>query len=204
VTDDTEKPVEAVPVPPKSLPLPLLADSAALMRVRVLPAQAARVIGVSKQTMSRWISSGKVSINLDGRLDLQTAVEQILRTCDPGRMRSRVLRQAVGNVADLRAAVADLQAQLEKARADATYFEGYADDADRMAAAFLRGIKSIDPGVRADASAAAWEKIIAALELRAAELADGVADDLTQAAFEMAIDLPFSRAAPFSPTGEGE
>lgn len=114
--------------------LPLLMDSPALLRVRVLPAEFARVLGVSKQTVSKWIKAEKLTINpIDGRLDVQAAVQQVLRNTDPGRLRARVLRQAVADMQELRNVatkahdlIEALQADLANAKDDARFYQAYA------------------------------------------------------------------------------
>jgi hypothetical protein len=82
--------------------LSCLPDVQNLMRVRVQPAQFARAMGVSKQSVSRWVKDGWVCLGADGRLDPVIAIGQLLRRCDPGRLRARWLRQAVGEVQELR------------------------------------------------------------------------------------------------------
>jgi hypothetical protein len=120
----------------QSLPLPM--DAPELLKVRIIPTEFARLLGVSKQTVSIWIKTGKITINpLDGRLDPQQAFRQLLRNTDPGKLRVRLLRQAVDEVNDLRQAVADglkreesLEAQLAQARARIGYLEyAWADSA---------------------------------------------------------------------------
>jgi hypothetical protein len=89
--------------------LPFLGDVPELLRVRVLPAEFARILGVSKQSVSRWIKAGKVTLTFDGRIDVQRGVQQVLRNTDPGQLRARVLRQAVEDVQQLREAVANAE-----------------------------------------------------------------------------------------------
>lgn len=103
-------------VAPSQQSLVLIADRPELLRVRVLPAEFARMLGVSKQSVSRWIRDGKVTVNpLDGRLEVQSAIQQVLRSTDPGKMRARILRQAVEDVQDLRANLADAEDRADQA-----------------------------------------------------------------------------------------
>ena len=74
-----------------------------LQLVRLLPAEFSRAIGVSKQTISRWIRDGKITVGADGRLNPVVAVRDVLRNTDPGRFRARLLRQAFSGMVDLRA-----------------------------------------------------------------------------------------------------
>lgn len=167
-----------------SASLPFLADAPELLRVRILPAEFARLLGVSKQTVSRWIKESKVSVNpLDGRLDVQTAVQQVLRNTDPGRLRARILRQAVEDVQQLRAAVAladervsAVQKELSEARESIHYLEGYADDADRMFDEFKRLITAHEAELRATTDPTAWRALIDEIECEAAMLCDTEAE----------------------------
>ena len=73
-------------------------DPADLMSVRVLPAEFSRMIGTSKQSVSRWIREGKLTLGVDGRLNPSAAMRQLARTCDPGRFRVRLIKQAVSDM----------------------------------------------------------------------------------------------------------
>lgn len=84
-------------------------DPAELMKLRVLPAEFARMCDVSKQTVSQWIKQGKVTIGPDGRLDPTQAAKQVIARTDPGRLRARVFKQAAGDNSDLRKRVAELE-----------------------------------------------------------------------------------------------
>lgn len=97
-----------------------LLDHPDLLRVRILPAQFARAVGVSKQSTTRWVRDGWVTLGADGRLDPTVAIGQLLRRCDPGRLRARWLRQAVTEVQELReaAAMADERVAAVEARAE--------------------------------------------------------------------------------------
>ncbi len=147
--------------------LPLLADSAELLRVRILPAEFSRLLGVSKQTVSRWIREGKISINpIDGRLDVQTAVQQVLRNTDPGRLRARVLRQAVEDVQQLRSAVAmaenhaaAVEAELASARKRVDHLEHWQECGIRAEEIF-RGLIIKAAGELRSAPTSAWPAIL--------------------------------------------
>ena len=73
-------------------------DPADLMSVRVLPAEFSRMIGATKQSVSRWIREGKLTLGVDGRLNPSAAMRQLARTCDPGRFRVRLIKQAVSDM----------------------------------------------------------------------------------------------------------
>ena len=104
-----------------------------LMAMRMLPAEFARAVGVSKQSVSRWIRSGKVTLFADGRLNPVVALRQVIRHSEPGQLRSRWLRLAMADMDDLRTQAAqasnlqqlvvDLRRQLadEQTEADAEH-----------------------------------------------------------------------------------
>ncbi len=101
---------------PRSLSLPF--DEADLLAVRLLPAEFARAIGTTRQSVSRWIKDGKITLGADGRLNPTKAMRQLLRTGDPGRIRARLVKQAFADMADIRAQAAraaDLELQLAAA-----------------------------------------------------------------------------------------
>jgi DNA-binding transcriptional regulator YdaS (Cro superfamily) len=80
--------------------------------MRVLPAEFARMVGVSKQSVSQWIKQGKVMLGPDGRLDPHKASREVLQRTDPARLRARVFKDAMSGTDQLRARVRDLEQQL--------------------------------------------------------------------------------------------
>lgn len=125
--------------------------------MRVRPAQFARMVGVSKQTVSRWVREGKVTLGPDGKLDPAKASAQVVRTSDPARLRARAFRGPAAELAELRAKVASLESKLAAERAAA---------ADRERAAEFRA---------GDAAAAGLARLCDALEARFAEARDASA-----------------------------
>lgn len=128
-----------------------LPDHPELLRVRVTQAQFARALDVSKQSVTRWVRDGWVTPGADGRLDPVVAIGQLLRRCDPGRLRARWLRQAVGEVQQLReiAAAAEtraasLDAELTAARARVARLECLLDG-------FYENLLTLAPADGADA-----------------------------------------------------
>lgn len=160
-----------------------------LLAVRVRPAEFARLLGVSKQTVSIWIRDGKVTINaLDGLLDVRRAIQDVLRNTDPGRLRSRVLRQAVTDALDLRQNLARAEdraeaaeAALLKALTDLEHWKKWADDGDRCMEIFKGLIVDHADALR-DAPDEAWPAMLADLE-DTATLAADPADDAELADF---------------------
>ncbi|MFN3544937.1 MAG: hypothetical protein ACK4UX_08820, partial [Thiobacillus sp.] len=155
-----------------------LPDAPELLRIRILPAQFARVLGVSKQSVSRWVKDGWVTLGADGRLDPTVAVNQLLRRCDPGRMRARWLRQAVGDIQDLRTALAAAEAradaavaELAETRANLAACDRWNDSAELAAELFRDAIVEANAELRA-AETSDWPQILTRLQLDADELAD--------------------------------
>jgi len=151
--------------------LPFLADVPELLRVRVSPAEFSRVLGVSKQSVSRWIKAGKVTLAYDGRIDMRRGVEQVLRNTDPGQLRARVLRQAVGDVQELREIVARVDEREAAIRAEAAQrdaelrrhlaaADSFADQLGRAEALLLDLIVENRDELREYTEAAAWRRVL--------------------------------------------
>lgn len=139
-----------------------------LLAVRLLPAEFARAVGVSKQSVSRWIAAGKVTLGCDGRMNPNHAMRELLRNGDPGRIRARLIRLAVADLGELRteAARADaLTQELEEVRAELARVErAYDQDFSFLEAAldeFQSGISCIPPNLRATADNEAWLDLVA-------------------------------------------
>lgn len=90
-------------------PSPLPFDPADLVAIRVLPAQFARMMEVSRQTVSRWIHEGKVTLGPDGKLDPAKATREVIERTDPARLRARVLKQATATHDELRDRIRELE-----------------------------------------------------------------------------------------------
>lgn len=97
-------------------------------RLRVRPAEFARMVDVSRQTVSQWIAQGKVTLGADGRLDPTVAAGQVVRNSDPTKLRARVLKAAVQDTATLRQRVAELEAALAATRERVDYLDKLIDD----------------------------------------------------------------------------
>lgn len=134
-----------------------------LLAVRLRPAEFARCIGVTKQSVSRWIADGKVTLGADGRLNPTAAMRQLLRTGDPGRIRARLVRQAFADMGDLRAmaARADELGLKVTALAEQIEVERFSADQDyetlgRWLDEFKRRITETQPAIRAEPDADVW------------------------------------------------
>lgn len=149
-----------------------------LLKVKILPAQFSRALGVSKQAVSRWVKDGWITLGADGRLDPTVAIGQLLRRCDPGRLRARWLRQAVGEVQGLRdnLAIAEdrataAEAALHDALASVAARDEWIASAERAAAIWKTLLIDAAAELRA-APTADWPAILSRLELDADDAAD--------------------------------
>lgn len=107
----TAEPKTGVQVPESAAPSLFAGlDAPALLKIRVRPVEFARLAGVSRQSVSRWIRGGVIALGLDGRLDPSEAMRMLLARGDPARMRASVLRTAARELGDLRAQAEQLQA----------------------------------------------------------------------------------------------
>ena len=107
---------------PDARPSLLPFDPAQLTAVRVTPAEFARLCGVSRQAVSKWIAKGYFSTGVDGRFDPAWAFRRVLERADPARLRARLFRDAVAPVSALRARIRELEAQVD-AIAQATRYQ---------------------------------------------------------------------------------
>lgn len=173
--------------PEKTTGQPLLPfNESELLRVKILPSEFARSLNVHKSTVSRWLKNGTIAAGADGRIDPQRAVRQLLRNGDPGRFRSRLIRQAFGDLSDLRAQAdraADLERQLldlgiqgraEREAADADYvrINDWLDE-------FERRVGAITQETRGMLDDLAWRSLIKTTLLAVME-ADSTFSDLDQ------------------------
>jgi hypothetical protein len=181
-----------------------------LMAMRMLPAEFARAVGVSKQSVSRWVKAGKVTLFADGRLNPVVALRQVIRHSEPGQLRARWLRLAMDDLADLRAQaarasdlqqlVADLRRQLadEQVEADAEH--------ERFSAWIVElkeGLAVAPLEIRQAMDQPAWRAHVEGV--LSAVMADDEADDvsgLDQAFADLCGGVSFSEPIP-SPGGAG-
>ena len=116
-------------------------DPADLMAMRVKPADYARMCQVSRQTVSKWIKKGWVTLGLDGLLDPVVASRQLLSKADPSRLRARVFKDATATMKELRARVLSLETEVADARERAKYMT-HCDELARLLANFCDAIAS--------------------------------------------------------------
>jgi len=112
----------------KSLLLPF--DPAQVDRsgLRLRPSEFARLMDTSKQAVSQWIKSGKITLGVDGRLDPRAAVRQLLRNSDPARLRAKILEPLVRDLGAYHQRIDELEKSLVAAKEDAELHEGIGDE----------------------------------------------------------------------------
>jgi hypothetical protein len=153
-------------------------DPADLVAMRMRPAAFAAICQVSKQTVSRWIKEGKVTLGPDGLLDPAVASRQVFERTDPGRLRARVFKQATATLSELRDRIAHLETDLAAARElgprlrNAGRFEAE-DEADRRLSRLIKAISSrIGEAIEAHAGGQldAWLNELVAVEFYGQDL----------------------------------
>ncbi|HET8898937.1 MAG TPA: hypothetical protein VFN09_09235 [Rhodanobacteraceae bacterium] len=108
--------------------------------LRVRPAEYARMVAVSKQTVSRWIKDGKVTLGQDGMLDPRKASREVVRNTDPVKLRARLFG---GDLADLVAMVSRMEAALAASERREQVAQFAADErADKALCRFMAALHS--------------------------------------------------------------
>lgn len=183
------------PPSPAQQSLSGLLDQSALLKVRILPAQFARALGVSKQSVSRWLKDGWITLSADGRLDPPVAIGQLLRRCDPGRLRARWLRQAITDVQTLREAaaqaderVAAVVVKLNAAQARIAYLESFSDDLDCMLDRVLDLVVERESDLRTTATSDEFVALVSDIESAAATICGEASDVDVDAAIDAYIE----------------
>lgn len=126
---------------------------------RLRPAELARLMGVSRQSVSEWIKLKKIRVGADGRVDPRQAVADMLKSNDPARLRARVLAPFAKEIAALRAQVARLTHELRECDAMREFFEGSADEL----AAIISRVEQLALS-RSDVSESACDAIMAVID----------------------------------------
>ena len=107
-------------------------DPADLMTMRVKPADYARMCQVSRQTVSKWIKKGWITLGLDGLLDPVVASRQLLSKADPTRLRARVFKDATATLSELRARIQSLETEVAAEQGRAKYMIHHDELAARL------------------------------------------------------------------------
>lgn len=146
-------------------------------RLRVRPAEFARMVDVSRQTVSQWIQQGKVTLGPDGRLDPQVAAQQVVRNSDPTRLRARVLKEAVEDSAGLRRRIAGLERELADARDRIAFLDQFCRDWERAEDVLFGLVCGALGDLAALQDDAARTRMLEELRDRAAIIAEGLDPD---------------------------
>lgn len=155
---------------------PLAFDWRDMTKARVRPAAFAKMVGVSRQTVSCWIRDGKVTLHPDGKLDPAVAARQVLERSDPSRLRARVFRQATEDADSLRRRIAALENELQGARGRIDFLKGFSKAQDFA----LQACKAILVARHASIQGlalAAWSALLDEIVERCEYIADGFDPD---------------------------
>ena len=139
------------PIAGKTAFLPFESSDLMLAGIRLLPAQLARAIGVSKQAVSTWVKSGRVILGSDGRVDPAQAIDRLLATGNPDRLRVKMLAPLQKEIAtrnlrinELEVAVAVRDQRIGKLEDDLEFAELEDDDFyEKSVACFLQLFKQL-------------------------------------------------------------
>ena len=112
----------------KTLPLGFASSDLESAGIRVTRAEFSRIMECSKQAVTDWVKSGRIVVGADGRFDPRKAVGSLLRTGDPAKIRARILVPLVREMEQLRSKGLRLEAELSRAREDASFHEGSAEE----------------------------------------------------------------------------
>ena len=96
--------------------------------IRVTRAEFARMMGCSRQAVTDWVKSGRLTVGPDGRFDPRQAVASLLRTGDPARIRAKVLEPLVRDIGLRERRIHELEALLSESRENAMFHEGAASE----------------------------------------------------------------------------
>lgn len=111
---------------PKTNFLPFAAGELDSSGLRLTRAEFSRFMDVSKQAVGEWVTSGKITLGADNRLDPRQAVSQLLRNSDPARLRSKVLAPLMRDIGGLQKRIVDLEVTLMAANENASFHEASA------------------------------------------------------------------------------
>lgn len=94
-----------------------------LAGIRVRPADLSRLLGVSKQAVSAWVKDGRIILGADGRVDPRDAVNRLIATGNPARLRALFLKPLVTELDSARRRIRDLEQTCIDAKDDAKFNE---------------------------------------------------------------------------------
>jgi DNA-binding transcriptional regulator YiaG len=91
--------------------------------VRVSQAEFARLMEVSKTSVTNWVKLGKITLHADGTIDAKQAAASIIEKSTPSKLRAKVFKQITNDAATLQNEIDRLNArviELESALSDIT------------------------------------------------------------------------------------
>lgn len=94
------------------------------LRLRVRPAEFARIIGVSRQAVAKAVKAGRIRVDADGRVDPQRATRDWIARTHPASMRARALRDAAAAQRSAQEQARHWRAEAEAARQALAEAEG--------------------------------------------------------------------------------
>lgn len=109
---------------------------------RVRQADFARMMGVSRTAVYKWVQEGKIDVGPDGRLDPRKAAESVVKRSDPTRLRARALRPLVADGEALQREAERARAEAEEARKLVAYHSALVDEADGALEIFMGELAS--------------------------------------------------------------
>ena len=118
---ENDPPSTSAPIQGDLLPPPEMA-------LRVSQAEFAKIMGVSRAAVSKWVKDGKIRPGVDGRFCPRQAAKSLLATTEPTRLRARVLRDVAEETQTLREENARLKSELATLRKTLRVVEKDAND----------------------------------------------------------------------------
>lgn len=80
--------------------------------VRVSQAEFARLMQVSKTSVTNWVKLGKITLHADGTLDAKAAAASIIEKSTPSKLRAKVFKQITNDAATLQNEIARLNTRV--------------------------------------------------------------------------------------------
>lgn len=80
--------------------------------VRVSQAEFARLMQVSKTSVTNWVKLGKITLHADGTIDAKQAAASIIEKSTPSKLRAKVFKQITNDAATLQNEIARLNAKV--------------------------------------------------------------------------------------------
>ena len=132
---DQQAPQATSPPAASSTPPELPFDVLHMLRqgIRVKPAEFARMLGVSRATVTGWKQSGLIDVGPDGKVNPVVAARQLQERADPARLRAPLLRQVMESTSDAQARAAKLAAKVGALRAELAEEQALVDRREQAA-----------------------------------------------------------------------